>query len=712
MKFLSKVFFSLSIFVSGSVFGSVCPAGNTILNPLALIWDYHPPEGVTEEYWSAELEIGEATMNIGGETITTRVYRVPGSIGTIPGPTIVVVPGQKYVLQFKNVLPYETPVEQHNVLKDPNISNLHTHGLHISGESPGDDVTRSFEGTAGGDFVYDIPADHMGGTFWYHAHHHGSTYLQVSGGAFGLLLVDDQYDDIPQNVADMDERHLVIAFLDPAVAGTGGDTLITGTLNPTWTVNGKVAGNLCVPLNTWQHWRILLADRDAKPKTVSVGSACEVALMARDGVWRTEVPRMLTDNSISLTGASRADLAVRCSADSEILVGGKVVANVYAAGAGNPAVHPFAADGFSTWSVDRPHYLRDLRPLPPDNYETVHMSARSINGSSFDVDVPTFTLPADGLQEWTLKGARNHPFHLHIYHVQINGDCGEFEDGEYYDVVADNCDIRFDLDSDLDNSSVYEGRTIMHCHILKHEDQGAMGWLDVLQGNKVIGPPTFPADTGYLAYYPPATGGGSPPAAPSDLVASAASSSQIDLDWVDNASDKTGFDIERSGDGKNFSFYDTVPADFMTYSDLDLTPGSTWYYQVRAFNGNGPSDYSNVASATTLPGDDPTRLIVDSVTISKFSVGGGFKHGEATVIIRDDHGGLVEDAEVTGEFTGDITTIDLMGTTDAMGAVVIDTSSDYDPIKGKLSLTFCVTNVTVTDGSLWPFEGPPVCSSL
>ena len=55
----------------------------------------------------------------------------------------------------------------HNVFKDANIANIHTHGLHISGESPGDDVTRAFEGGFGGDFVYDIPADHMGGTFWY-----------------------------------------------------------------------------------------------------------------------------------------------------------------------------------------------------------------------------------------------------------------------------------------------------------------------------------------------------------------------------------------------------------------------------------------------------------------------------------------------------------------------------------------------------------------
>jgi FtsP/CotA-like multicopper oxidase with cupredoxin domain len=93
-------------------------------------------------------------------------------------------PGNKYVLRFHNRLPYQPASTAMNVFKDPNVSNAHTHGLHISGESPSDDVTRSFEGGFGGDFVYDIPANHMGGTYWYHAHHHGSTYLQVSGGAF------------------------------------------------------------------------------------------------------------------------------------------------------------------------------------------------------------------------------------------------------------------------------------------------------------------------------------------------------------------------------------------------------------------------------------------------------------------------------------------------------------------------------------------------
>ncbi len=114
-----------------------------------------------------------------------------------------------------------------------------------------------------------------------------------------MIVIDDSADDIPASVAEMEERQLVVAYLDPDVAGTGGDTLISGSLAPTWTVNGKVNGNLCMPRDTWQHWRVLIADRDATARTVAVGSNCEVALMARDGVWRTEVPKLLGTNSIS-----------------------------------------------------------------------------------------------------------------------------------------------------------------------------------------------------------------------------------------------------------------------------------------------------------------------------------------------------------------------------------------------------------------------------
>jgi FtsP/CotA-like multicopper oxidase with cupredoxin domain len=477
--------------LTGAAQAGVCPASNVIEDPAEFQWEFNSSLG----YWYGTLEIGAVTFNdIGGENLTTRAYRQEGGTYSIPGPTMRMTPGELYVLTFKNSLLFEEPSPEHNVLKDPNITNIHTHGLHVSGETPADDVTRLINGGQCGDYVYEVPGNHMGGTLWYHAHHHGSTWLQVAGGAFGLLLIDDSADGIPAEVAGMTERQVAIGFLDPSVAGAGGDTLMDGTLSPTWTVNGLVEGNLCAPANEWQHWRVLLADADARMKTLSVGPSCEVALMARDGVWRTEAPVVLSSNEIELTGASRADLAVRCSDDSTISVNGTVVANVYATSdSPDTAVGPYddgdaVAPPGPSWSATRPNYLRDLRNAPgPINFENINMGARSVGGSKFDADVPTFSATADAVQEYTIKGATNHPYHQHVYHFQPQKTCGDFEEGEYYDTIAANCDVRFDLDPAT--SSVYDGRTIMHCHILEHEDQGAMGWIDVVGGD---GPPAFP----------------------------------------------------------------------------------------------------------------------------------------------------------------------------------------------------------------------------
>lgn len=689
-----------------------CTGPDVITDPPAFQWTFNPASGGAEAYYSGTLEMGEATFTLNSETLTTRAYRQEGSAYSIPGPTMHMVPGNKYVLSFKNTLPYEPLSTDVNTFKDPNVTNLHTHGLHISGETPSDDVSRFFEGGFGGDFVYDIPADHMGGSFWYHAHHHGSTFLQVSSGAFGNIIIDDSLDGLPANVANMEEKQLIIGFLDPTAAGTGGDTLISGTLSPTWTVNGKVAGTgtVCLPPNTWQHWRILLADRNASPKTITVGDQCEVALMARDGVWRTEVPLNLSPgNSVTITGASRADLAVRCAADTNISVEGGVVANIAVDGIADATVHPYNTDGVSVWSANRPSYLRDLRGVTPGNFETVSMGARTINGNKFDHDVPTFTLPATDVQEWTVKGARQHPFHLHVYHMQMTTDCGEYEAGEYYDTIATNCDVRFDLNAAT--SDVYAGRTIMHCHILAHEDQGAMGWADVV-GAGALPPPTFPQGTSFQAYYSLGGTGGTPPLAPGSLAATAISSSQIDLSWLDNASDEDGFEIERSTDGVNFALIASVGANVTTYSDSNGLAASTTYdYRVRAANANGNSDYSNVASATTGPDVAGTAMVIESITVTTVNVGQGQKHGRAVVVVTDDTATPVEGAVVIGAFSGTFNEVILDSTpTDANGSTTIDTSGTA---KGGVSLTFCVEAINTPAGStLEAYTGPQVCASL
>ncbi len=716
MSKISVLLLSVALLIPQLVNATICPSNNVVVDPPVFQWTHHPVSATNpDEYYSGTLEMGEVSLNINGDTLTTRAYRQEGGQYSIPGPTMNMVPGNKYVLRFKNTLPYQPLNPEHNVFKDPNVTNVHTHGLHISGETPSDDVTRFFEGGFGGDFVYEIPADHMGGSYWYHAHHHGSTFLQVSTGAFGMIVIDDSADGIPANVAAMEEKLLQIVYLDPSVAGTGGDTLVSGTLNPGWTINGQPTGNVCLPPNTWQHWRVLVADADAKTKTLEIGAGCEVALMARDGVWRTMVPKDITTNTINLSGASRADLAIRCSADSTITIQNQTVANIYVDGTTDAGPHPYAEDGTSQWASFRPGYLRDLRAEAVTNFSRVGMGARTINGDKFDADIPTLTAIADGVQEWEVKGATNHPFHLHVYHFQMQDNCGDYEAGEYYDTMATSCIIRFDLNPQT--ATVYEGRTIFHCHILDHEDQGAMGWLDVIGGEPA---PFFPADSSvtYSNYY--ALGGGTPPppeptapADPTGLAATAVSSSQINLSWSDNADNEDSYQVEQSTDSINFSSVAILGANATSYSVTGLTASTTYSYRVNASNTAGTSGNSNVASATTdanSGGGTGTSVTVGSITVSTVGIGGGIKIGQADIVVIDEFGNPVAGAVVAGEFTGSINeTISGSTATDANGQTSVNTTQTN---KGKTTLSFCITSIT--HDALLDFSAAPgeVCGTL
>jgi len=89
------------------------------------------------------------------------------------------------------------------------------------------------------------------------------------------------------------------------------------------------------------------------------------------------------------------------------------------------------------------------------------------------------------------------------------------------------------------------------------------------------------------------------PAAPSNLQARTVGGTEIDLNWNDNSSNETGFKIERSPDGTNFTQIGTVGANVTTYADPGLPSGQRFNYRVRAYNAAGNSAYSNTASAKT-----------------------------------------------------------------------------------------------------------------
>jgi hypothetical protein len=89
-----------------------------------------------------------------------------------------------------------------------------------------------------------------------------------------------------------------------------------------------------------------------------------------------------------------------------------------------------------------------------------------------------------------------------------------------------------------------------------------------------------------------------PPGTPPSLTATTVSSREIDLSWPD-VSNEAGFKVERSPDGSTWTQIGTTPAGVTTYGDPGLTPTTTYFYRVRAFNGFGNGGYSPTANATS-----------------------------------------------------------------------------------------------------------------
>jgi plastocyanin len=97
--------------------------------------------------------------------------------------------------------------------------------------------------------------------------------------------------------------------------------------------------------------------------------------------------------------------------------------------------------------------------------------------------------------------------------------------------------------------------------------------------------------------------GSTAPAAPSMLVATAQSSSDIQLTWKDNSSganEETAFGIESKSGGGAFSEVASTGADATGATISSLAPATAYTFRVRASNAGGNSAYSNEATATTF----------------------------------------------------------------------------------------------------------------
>lgn len=100
------------------------------------------------------------------------------------------------------------------------------------------------------------------------------------------------------------------------------------------------------------------------------------------------------------------------------------------------------------------------------------------------------------------------------------------------------------------------------------------------------------------------------PTAPSGLTATGISKSEVDLAWVDNSSDETGFILERSADaGVTWAEIIRVGSGVVTFKDYTVSASVSYQYRVTAYNSSGSSAHSATASVTV------TSYYIDIATV-------------------------------------------------------------------------------------------------
>lgn len=179
--------------------------------------------------------VGRLGANLHGEGFHPLAWDRRSFNGQPNGPTIRVRPGDNLTITLINELGTEAPGPQgqkytdkmnagtqnqthftgswakdYDVYSYINHTNLHTHGLHVSPRGISDNVSRHLPPGGGKlEYLYQIPADHPTGIFWYHPHFMGSSAVQLASGMAGALIIDDSPESAPDLTA-MEEVVMVL----------------------------------------------------------------------------------------------------------------------------------------------------------------------------------------------------------------------------------------------------------------------------------------------------------------------------------------------------------------------------------------------------------------------------------------------------------------------------------------------------------------------
>ncbi len=475
--------------------GGCCGGGTTIIDPPpgAPFYDIKEAKIIKDAAGNDVYEITamQATVNVNGTNATLLTYN-----GTYPGPLIRANSGDTLRIRLINALPANAGT---NILGHKrNITNLHTHGLHVSPEEPADAMMVALNPgqspLASYNYVYDLSKEEPGHLNFYHPHIHGSVAEQYWAGLAGPLVINDQAG---LSVGDFENHVMVIKDLTLSgslpQAYTSTSDFMRGKEGNLVMVNGLVNPVLSIRPGQVQRWQIVNAC-NARFLKLSLEKH-NLWLIGTDG-GLLDKPYKLTSPMVLAPG-ERIDVLVQASQTGGTF---KFLSLPYDRGGGTVqqvTLLTLAVSGTSAFdAIPRDVKIGAKRLVMNTSSLTkrqmtlsMRMGKGYINGISFTSMENSYKIMSslDDYEVWEISNmsGMDHPFHQHVNSCQVLSITGG--DSAYsslYTSIPAWKDVvivpKMGKITILVPVMDWEGMTMFHCHIVEHEDIGMMGVWDIM----------------------------------------------------------------------------------------------------------------------------------------------------------------------------------------------------------------------------------------
>jgi FtsP/CotA-like multicopper oxidase with cupredoxin domain len=411
----------------------------------------------------ATLEVAKAPTEIAGVEMTALTYN-----GSFQPPLLEMTPGDHVEITIVNGLDEAT--------------NLHTHGLHVSPITPGDNVLMTIPAGESFTYEYDLPDDHAPGTYWYHSHAHGISEGQVFAGMSGVIVIRGLDELLPADLRDVTQH--VFALKDIQIEdGAIITDNIDSNASTTRLVNGQLQPVVTMRPGETQLWRLANVGADIFYR---VGlSGAELHVIAEDG---NPVAEVRSFEDLVMPPGKRFDVLVQAADSGSMNLetlgydqGGDTYPEVTLATVaidGDPAPELSLPTSLAPFED-----LREVEAAESRSFAFTEDDANNqffINGEMFSHDRVNTVVQLDTVEEWTISNdtTEQHPFHIHVNDFQVVS-----VNGEAYDAVSLQDTVILPSGGDVVirmHFTDFLGKYVYHCHILNHEDNGMMAVLEVV----------------------------------------------------------------------------------------------------------------------------------------------------------------------------------------------------------------------------------------